>query len=371
MAAALETLPIITRTLESLQTLVSRSTFPEARNLEHAISVLLKSPDLKQASHEPQSARNLAGALEKIVDAYRTLSVKSDPIYSPRMIEGIQNLGRLAAAETFPAQIMSEGKPVLSELYGILLSSKMPEASKLLDSIESFLAMQSAKTPEGNRDAFKALAEAFRTAVEEKDPALSPQASVLVSKLQEYLRPSDLLIDNLIKAAVENDLKAQLMQLSDEIAAHPKAEHSDLQGPINRLLTQIDYHQLLSHLSASNSVYFPFAWDQLEEGSFSFKKGKEKKFYCEINLKLKEYGKLDLMMAIYDETQLEIQVHTEQNALKTLLEENIPSLRSMLIDAGLTPRRIRIFDAADPARTSAGGYESKSVGTDLGFEVKA
>jgi hypothetical protein len=136
-----------------------------------------------------------------------------------------------------------------------------------------------------------------------------------------------------------------------------------------KLLTQIDYHQLLSHLSSSNSIYFPFVWDQLQEGSLAFKKTADKKFYCEINLVLKEYGELDLMMGLYDETQLEIQAHTEKPELKALIHEHIADLRAMLIKSGLTPRSIRIFERNE-SKTPLNESYASSEGSDLGFEVK-
>jgi hypothetical protein len=121
-------------------------------------------------------------------------------------------------------------------------------------------------------------------------------------------------------------------------------------------------------LSSSNSIYFPFAWDQLEEGSLAFKKTPDKKFYCEINLKLKEYGELDLLMALYEGNQIEIQAHTEKGELKTLIHEHLATLRSQLIDAGLTPRSLRILERKE-IKTPLNDLYCSSEGSDLGFEV--
>lgn len=101
----------------------------------------------------------------------------------------------------------------------------------------------------------------------------------------------------------------------------------------------------------------------------AFKKTADKKFYCEINLRLKEYGELDLMMALYDQNQLEIQAHTEKAELKEVLMENLPELRTLLIDAGLTPRRIRIFEAKESATPLSETYIAHEDDSDLGFEV--
>jgi hypothetical protein len=167
-----------------------------------------------------------------------------------------------------------------------------------------------------------------------------------------------------------NDLKSNLLSLHEELTQSNDPNAPKLLEQTDKLLTQIDYHQLTSYLSASNSIYFPFAWDQLEEGSIAFKKTAGKKFYCEINLRLKEYGELNLMMGLYEGNQLELQAHTEKTELKTLIHENIASLRSLLIDAGLTPRAIRVFEMKETSSPLNETYMTEESGSDLGFEVK-
>lgn len=101
----------------------------------------------------------------------------------------------------------------------------------------------------------------------------------------------------------------------------------------------------------------------------AFKKTADKKFYCEINLRLKEYGELNLMMGLYEGNQLEIQAHTEKPELKTLIQENISQLRSLLINADLTPRSIRIFEMKETLSPLKDTYTTDGNGSDLGFEV--
>ncbi|MDP2077964.1 MAG: flagellar hook-length control protein FliK, partial [Sulfuricurvum sp.] len=130
-------------------------------------------------------------------------------------------------------------------------------------------------------------------------------------------------------------------------------------------------HQLLSHLDASNTLYFPFSWDMLEEGSLSFKKREEKKFYCEVHLQLKEYGKIDLMMALYEGNQLEIQAHTENSQFKDLIKEHLSTLRTLLTQAGINPRAIRVYDATESQAPSTTAYTPEDTDFESGFEVMA
>lgn len=204
------------------------------------------------------------------------------------------------------------------------------------------------------------------------DPSLAPKLVQLESSLQhittldtpnlkEKISNSGVFLESKILLSLESldveesvahDVKAQLLTLGEEI----KESHPNSQSKIDQLLTQIDYHQLLSHLNNSNSLYFPFAWDQMEKGSLSLKKGKKDTFYCEINLTLKEYGEIDLMMGLYGENQLDIKIQTQQGNFKTLLQDNLENLRNLLINAGLSPRRIKIYEKSETLNPKISAY---------------
>ena len=171
-----------------------------------------------------------------------------------------------------------------------------------------------------------------------------------------------------IKEIISNDLKSILLQASDEIANSSNPNKSDILKQVDKLLLQIDYHQLLSHLSNSSSLYIPFSWEQLQEGHIELKKDKEDRFYCDIDLKLKEYGALNLKLTLYDENQLNIHIYSDSSDLKEMIKENISSLRSSLIESQITPREIRLFDSVKKSEPSP--YENSDKPIDLGFEVK-
>lgn len=171
-----------------------------------------------------------------------------------------------------------------------------------------------------------------------------------------------------IKEIISNDIKSILLLASEEIANSSNPNKTDILKQIDKLLLQIDYHQLLSHLSNSSSLYSPFSWEQLQEGQIELKKDKEKKFYCDIDLKLKEYGELNLKLALYDENQLNIHIYSDSDELKEMIKENISSLRSALIESKITPREIRLFESIKTSKPSP--YESSDKPIDLGFEVK-
>ena len=171
-----------------------------------------------------------------------------------------------------------------------------------------------------------------------------------------------------IKEIISNDLKSILLQTSDEINNSSNPNKTEILKQVDKLLLQIDYHQLLSHLSNSSSLYLPFSWEQLQEGHIELKKGKESRFQCDIDLKLKEYGELNLKLTLYDEKQLNIHIYSDNSELKEIIKENISSLRSALIENQLMPREIRLFESSKKSEPSP--YDNSDKPIDLGFEVK-
>lgn len=354
-AAALQKLPDLTHTLEQLRTILSKTPQNEVKAIQKQITSLLENPILSTSSQNLQSAITLTEILKKVSENLHTLLSKSDPLYSKEVSALVQKLDQLSAVQ--------EMKTTLSQLYRTLLSSSDPDTNDLLDSIEKLLKnLNDSPTEE-----LKTFTQQLKSAINEGD--ITKELSSLITKLDEFANPKDLVTETFLKESMANDLKSNLLSLHEELTKSNDPNAPKLLEQTDKLLTQIDYHQLTSYLSASNSIYIPFAWDQLEEGSMTFKKTAGKKFYCEINLRLKEYGELNLMMGLYEGNQLEIQAHTEKPELKTLIQENISELRALLIHADLTPRSIRIFEMKESLSPLKDIYTTDGNGTDIGFEV--
>jgi len=355
-ASALQKIPDLTQTLEQLRTVLDKSPLPQSKTLQAQITALLKTPQLAAAAHNLADAAGLAASVKNLETTLHTFVAKNDPLFFKEIAALSQQLDAL--------NTVAELKSALSTIYGSLLQSKASETDPLLDSIEKLLKNLSAVP----KEEIKAFSDTLRNVIAQGD--ISKETTALANKLGEFSRPEKLVQESFLQEAMANDVKSALLSLSDELKASNDPNAPKLLEQVDKLLTQIDYHQLTSYLGASNSLYFPFSWDQLQEGSMAFKKTSDKKFYCEINLRLKEYGELDLMMALYDQNQLEIQAHTEKAELKEVLLENLSELRTLLIDAGLTPRRIRIFEAKEIETPLSETYTAHEDDSDLGFEVK-
>jgi polyhydroxyalkanoate synthesis regulator phasin len=180
-----------------------------------------------------------------------------------------------------------------------------------------------------------------------------------------------------LKDISTNDLKAILAKASEEITKSSHPNKPEILRNIDKLSLQIDQYQLVSYLSNSSSIFLPFSWDQMQEGNINIKNGGNGKFYCDIDLKLKDYGEVKLKLAIYDTNQLDMNVFASNKEFKDIFQENIPSLRSALIDANITPRKLRVHepkqDKTNQTQTTSysSGYETIDDDFKMGFRVKA
>ncbi|UCN01280.1 flagellar hook-length control protein FliK [Sulfurimonas sp. SWIR-19] len=190
-------------------------------------------------------------------------------------------------------------------------------------------------------------------------------------ELKTKLKNSGVFLEANIKNATNpkevfaSDLKAVLLKAHEELSNSVQPNKQEILKAIDKLLLQIDYNQLISHLQNSASLYIPYRWDALEEGNITLKNAKNDKFFCDIHLQLKEYGELDLRLALFEKNQLTIHINTQNEKLKSLLQQNLPSLKKQLYSVNIVPKAIRF------TQTEQNKYE-KQVNDDLemGFEVK-
>lgn len=175
-----------------------------------------------------------------------------------------------------------------------------------------------------------------------------------------------------LKTALANDMKTVLLQVKEDImqsATTPKQKELLIQ--VDKAINQMEYYQLNSHVTNSTNSYLPFLWQGLEKGEISFKKLKENRFFCEINLELKEYGKIDLMVMLDKDININMSVFAEKKEFVEVFEKNINDLKVGLNKLGLVPVNIQTFDALKDEKVKKQTY--KFVGTqqiDMGVNIK-
>lgn len=190
-------------------------------------------------------------------------------------------------------------------------------------------------------------------AINPKNTEIQNQINSLIKKveniIQEYTNNN---LDNpKDNQKLDNDFKSILLKMQDEVAQKTDIKSQDSLKTINNLLTQIDMQQLTSLVSNSNFVYIPFFWEMLEDGSVEIKEKEEDKFFCQIKLTLKDFGKIDLMLSMYDENKLDMTIYAQREHFKVTLRDNLQKLKLALNEANIIPMHIKLLDMKEESET--------------------
>ncbi|QNK84351.1 flagellar hook-length control protein FliK [Aliarcobacter cryaerophilus] len=183
-------------------------------------------------------------------------------------------------------------------------------------------------------------------AINPKNIEIQNQINSLIKKveniIQEYTNNQ---LDNpKDNQKLDNDFKSILLKMQDEVAQKTDIKSQDSLKTINNLLTQIDMQQLTSLVSNSNFVYIPFFWEMLKDGTVEIKEKEEDKFFCQIKLTLKDFGKIDLMLSMYDENKLDMTIYAQREHFKVTLRDNLQKLKLALNEVNIIPMHIKLLD---------------------------
>ena len=175
------------------------------------------------------------------------------------------------------------------------------------------------------------------------------------------ITPND---DNISAQSLQNDLKATLLVLKDATANQPN--QAALNQNINRLLTQIEMHQLISYAQNSIQTYLPYSWDALESSNIAFKQGKKKRFYAKIDLNFTHFGNVDIVLALSDNKYIDINIATGTDEFKNLILNSSKELKTAITSLGLI---ISSFSLA--CKPKKAPYNQIDSAFDFGFNKKA
>jgi HPt (histidine-containing phosphotransfer) domain-containing protein len=326
--------------------------------LEHAGNI---SKQLEHAHQKDKALPAMAQLLEKLQILTQNIDVKQNPALKPSL-ENLNQLLRLPAPE-------KEAMRVEILQFIQQLPDKLPllKSEGLLDLVHRILDALKAPSPEADtaQKNVQNWVKNLEQIIQKADPLLLSPVHKEFQQLEALLKVPQQAQHSLLQEELQKDLKAMLMQLEGDL---PKSTPTEISKQVDKLLVQVEYFQLLSHLSNGSHLYLPLHWNQLDNGHISIKKGKDQSSYCEIDLELCEYGKLNIMLQLFEKNQLNMTILTEQDALKSLFSEHIHQLRSNLREINIMPRNIHIrqLDSDDLPHP----YEEKSKLNELGFEVK-
>lgn len=380
-------------TLISLAKTLQNNPSAENRTIANEIKVLLNTEALKSASTtdiennkklSTKVLEKLSAGVQSLVTKLRSSLKNADTIHSPNLINALKKLEYQVESKTLTLENFKLNTIIdsLKEVSLQMNKSFTIESKGILNALEKiFTALknveQTTTTPKAILDQFLEknipqdilkLSETIKSAILKSDPIFSKDTMILLNKLESLNTPQTLNTQNNVKEILSQDLKAVLLQTTEEVIKQTHPNQVDILKHIDKLSLQIDNYQLLSHLSNGTSLFLPFSWDMLEDGNIEMKKDDDEKFYCDIHLKLKEYGPVNIKLTLYQKNQLNLHIYSSHQVFKELMKEAIPSLRSALIDEQITPREIRIFDT--PISINSSPYTKQDEHIHMGFEVK-
>ena len=219
------------------------------------------------------------------------------------------------------------------------------------------------------KDTTKQLQEHQNNPANKTDIMNSKTVITQLNKLSTFDTPAKLTPNYHVEKIAQEDIKAILAKTTEQLNKSDHPQKTEILKHIDKLSLQIDYHQLVSHLSNASSLYIPFEWSEMKEGQISVQKEKDNRFTVDIDLKLQEYGELNIKLALYNKNQLNMKIYSNHKDLKALIKEDISLLRSSLIENGITPKEIRLLDIKKQGTPLP--YEQDEQNIQVGFEVKA
>lgn len=315
-------------------------------------------------------------------------SLQNRQIVSTERIENIlQNLSSQIQTNPVKNEVQSQIKDLLLNLKNeILLDKNIPNKQAVLTQLDNLLQNKnldstSLKPLINNLSSnLDSLIKNLKTTIEQMNLGNTNQNSF--EKINKTLVRLEQTIENFTQnlnrnekpqnssTTLQNDMKTVLLKMQEELVNNPDAKVAENSKQIDKIITQIEYHQLLSLVSNSNNVYIPFIWDILEDGSISMREGKDEKFYCEINLNLKEFGETRLLLGLYDKNKLDLTVYASKEHFKKAIQENIYKLKRALNSVELIPVNIHILNFENEKKEEVKKTDIYTQNSDnLGFGI--
>ena len=322
-------------TLTQVQNLVKNMDIPEAKQINELITKIIQNPNSSETS---SNIRTLTSSLENLNNSLNTAQTQNKEAINT------QTKDLLAQIKNEIVQNPSIANKNIMPLIDNLL--KMDNLFVKGENIQNMLNQNNISTFSNN---FSSNLSPLLTNLKESLETLNPNSSSVQTHISKLVENVENLIKDLVNPKahsnnISDDMKSVLLQIQDELSSKTDPKSQEIAKQVDKLLTQIDYHQLASITSNSNNVYLPFFWEMLDEGNISMKKTDEDKFYCQINLTLKDFGKVDLMLAMYDKNKIDLTIYAQREHFKTAIRDNMQSLKVALNSVDLIPVNIKLLD---------------------------
>ena len=164
-----------------------------------------------------------------------------------------------------------------------------------------------------------------------------------------------------ISKVLNQDVKSTLLNISE------KSQNAQTVNAANKMISQIEMHQMVSSLQGGIQTYMPYIWDGVEGGNVAFKQGKKDKFYAQIDLNFKKFGQINVMVGLIDKRYIDLSVATQTNEFKELILEHSSELKQAISGLGLI---VSNFNIKTLPKVKLNDRFKNFGGLDVGFDKK-
>lgn len=164
-----------------------------------------------------------------------------------------------------------------------------------------------------------------------------------------------------ISKVLNQDVKSTLLNISE------KSQNAQTVNAANKMISQIEMHQMVSSLQGGIQTYMPYIWDGVEGGNVAFKQGKKDKFYAQIDLNFKKFGQINVMVGLVDKRYIDLSVATQTNEFKELILSSSSELKQAISKLGLI---VSNFNIKTLPKVKLNDRFKNFGGFDVGFDKK-
>ena len=164
-----------------------------------------------------------------------------------------------------------------------------------------------------------------------------------------------------ISKVLNQDVKSTLLNISE------KSQNPQTVNAANKMISQIEMHQMVSSLQGGIQTYMPYIWDGVDGGNVAFKQGKKDKFYAQIDLNFKKFGQINVMVGLVDKRYIDLSVATQTNEFKELILSSSSELKQAISKLGLI---VSNFNIKTSPKVKLNDRFKNFGGLDVGFDKK-
>ncbi|MBZ7987137.1 flagellar hook-length control protein FliK [Campylobacter canadensis] len=306
----------------------------ENQNIENSKDILNRFSQLKQSVSELNTQAN------NII--FNKLTMPSNKINLNNIQENIKSLLKQENINSNDIKALEKISPELNKMQEELPSSTtilnntlLRQSVQINENFENTLNNENLNLQNKIENLTRLLSANFKNEESFKNLLIHSEVKHLkhaVNKAKLDIKNIQMQNQNDIKESIQSDAKAILLQ-SKEIAQN--TNNQALLNLSQKMLTQIQINQLISVASQEVLTNLPYLLEDLEDSSLSFKADKEDKFYAQIKLNFKNLGKLNVLLALYNEKYLDINMMVENDSFRQKLIANAKEFKASLKNSDL------------------------------------